>query len=459
MQAEMNRVRRTLLACGLLLLPGCGSGDKQTSAPRYPDVLLITIDTLRTNHLSLYGYELLTSPKLDRLARDSAVFEIAYAPMGATSPAHATLFTSRSPLAHGVVRNGLPLLDEELSLTRILGEHGYRSAAFVSAYPVGHQLGFAQGFDHFDDHFEPAHATFRREGQKRESWAGLVVEGVFDRRGGETARRAREWLEGNAGDAPLFVWVHLFDPHRPYEPPEPFASLFTSPDQDRLERATALYDSELRYTDEQASGVVDAFLSVAPAGLVVITADHGEGLGDHGNRGHNRDLYDEELRVPLLVHWPGHIPPSRILQPAHLIDVAPTLLGLLGLPRGQSAFDGLDLSPHLRGEAERQPERPLWLQRPFYPDGRRDQKGYGFGVRSGPWKLIEAPDEGRRELYNLEQDPTESRDLSAELPERVAQLSERLEHWRRGEVEKAGGRHLEVSTEHREALDALGYLD
>ena len=429
-----------------------------------PNILLVTIDTLRADRLGAYGYDLPTSPNFDRLASTGGLFELAYAPMGATSPSHASLFTSRSPLAHGLVRNGFPLAASERRLSEILRESGYQTAGFVSAYPVGRRLGFAQGFDHFDDDFSMGGGSFRSE-ETRKNWEGETLDGGFDRAGAATVDAALEWLAGSHSkphSKPIFLWVHLFDPHRPYDPPERFASLFTRADQNKRQRESALYDAEIRRTDAELGRLVAAFEALASSPLLIVAADHGEGLWQHGYRTHGHTLYEEELRVPLLIRWGDRIPTRRIEQPAQLIDLVPTLLGLLGL-QADGPFDGLDLSAHLTGAAAVESERPIFLQRPYYEakrgKGARVESGQGLGVRSGRWKLIEFEEENRRELYDLVSDPGERSNLGGREPRRSSALSALIAEWRRGEEQKASGNRFEVTPEDRDAMRALGYTD
>jgi len=427
-----------------------------------PDVLLVTIDTLRADRLGAYGYPRPTSPGFDRLASGGALFEVAYAPMGATSPSHATLFTSRSPLAHGLVRNGFPFAPTEPTLAEVLRASGYRTGGFVSAYPVGRKLGFDRGFDHFDDDFSAGTGSFRA-GEEEATWEGEALRGGFDRSGPATVDAALRWLEGGSPQ-PIFLWVHLFDPHRPYTPPDRFAKLFTDPKQTRREKSAALYDAEIRGVDAELERLVLAFEALSTSPLVLVTADHGEGLWQHGYRSHGHTLYEEELRVPLLFRWPDRIPPQRVQQPAHLIDVFPTLLGLLGL-EADGSLDGVDLGPYLTGEKQVEvvADRPIFLQRPYYEEGRRTgnrvERGHGLGVRSGRWKLIEMEQEQRRELYDLQADPHELEDLSERELRRAAELSSLLSKWRESEERKSTGPGLQVSPEDREAMRALGYTE
>jgi choline-sulfatase len=424
-----------------------------------PPVLLITVDTLRADRVGAYGYSRNTSPWIDALAAGGAIFETAYAPMGTTCPSHATLFTSRSPEAHRVVRNGLHLAQGERTLAEILQDAGYQTAAFVSSFPVARGLGFAQGFDHFDDQFEASEFAIPLD-----RWEGHSVGGVFDRPGAATADRALAWLAGRADTAPLFVWVHLFDPHYPYRPPPSDAARFVrvSDDTEAVERD--LYDAEVYAADREVGRLVAAMEAHASAPpLVVVTSDHGEGLFDHGWRSHNRTLFEEEVRVPLVIHWAGNIQPgTRVSQPAHLIDVAPTILAALGLLEAGPAMDGLDLLPFIRGEQLPDSARPLWLVRPQFAEGRapRGREGAAFGVRVGQWKYIEASKPRTRQLYDLASDPTETRNLADAQRQRSDELSGLIAQWQTAERAKVLAGPVEgPSDEERRALRALGYTE
>lgn len=448
----------------LLTLLACGG-----RAPERPDVLLLTIDTLRADHLGAYGYARPTSPAIDALAAEGALFEVAYAPMGTTCPSHATLFTSRHPLAHGVVRNGLPLLEEETTLAEVMAANGYATAAFVSSYPVSHRLGFAQGFEHYDDDFERAMPIGGREW-----WAGRRVEGNFERGGGETADAVSAWLALRRDSRPLFLWVHLFDPHAPHVAPPQIRALMHAQGPTVLSPLHEGYDAEIRYADAQVQRILEVFEAAAQRPpLVVFTSDHGEGLRDHGWPVHNRYLYEEEVRIPLIFRWKQRIPAGlRLAQPAHLVDLLPTLLSLLKLAPSNDApedSDGTDLSPFLSRGSPPQPylDRTLWLQRPYYSGAGQKplrspelvSEGYGFGLRMGRWKYMEAPKVGRRELYDLENDGQERRDLASVREDHAKQLSARLAEWSRRQLASASARDAEADPEDIQALRALGYAE
>ena len=442
-----------------LQLASCDPSGQPAESAR-PDLLLITIDTLRADHLGVYGYARATSPAIDRLASEGVTVEVAYAPTGATCPSHATLFTSRHPYVHGVLRNGLTLVEEETTLAEMLQDAGYRTAAFISSFPVSHRFGFAQGFDHFDDRFDPKEETVDHE-----RWGRTKVEGGFDRRAGGTARALAQWLEQEQDPRPLFLWVHLFDPHSPYDPPARYARRFRAPSRSNVGRTIARYDEEILYADSLTGEIVDGVERSRPDRelLVVLTSDHGEGLMDHGWQAHARFTYEEELRVPLIFRWKGRLPAGRrVLQPAHLIDVVPTLAALLDMRIDGAVVQGIDLSPHLFGDAEPDRNRPIFLQRPYFPRGRPlvhpDEKGWGLGLRRGHWKYFEAKEENRRELYDVEHDPREKRNLASKRTEKADELSALLATWRERQTAMAVQRNLSIPPDARAGLEALGYL-
>lgn len=445
------------IACAASLLGGCSpSVAPGSSAP--PDVLLVSIDTLRADHVGAYGYARPTTPVIDALSAEGVRFEIAYAPMGATSPSHATLMTALLPPAHGVVRNGLVLADDALTLAERFSAAGYCTAAFVSSYPVRSTFGFAQGFTHFDEAFEARTSTVTFRG-----WEGQPVKGGFDRRAAETTDAAIEWLATRDEACPIFVWVHYFDPHMPHVAPEAWRRFDDEADTPRA-RLVAGYDAEILYTDAQLGRLLEAMavMTASRDRITVVTADHGEGLRDHGNVTHNKYVYDSEVRIPLVFHAPGRIASGRrSLQPAHLVDVATTLAGLVGLDaRG---LEGVDLSAWL-AEAAPEPDvsRPLFLQRPHYADAAPDdpRAEARFGVRSGPWKWIAGGISGPDELYDLVADPGELDDRAAVSPERVARLAEQGAQIASDAArQKLAPAPPRVDEADRRALEALGYVE
>ena len=440
------RSRPQTWTVALAALAACAPGP---SAARRPNVVLVTLDTTRADKLGCYGYYRDTTPALDALAAESLVFERCLAPVSQTLPSHASLFTGLQPLEHGLLANLREELAYELApgavpVAELFREHGYRTAAFIAAEPLKRECGLEAGFD---DWSEPA---------ERHARAGEVVD------------PALAWLAAPA-PAPFFLWVHLFDPHLPYEPPPPYDALF-GPDETQAAylaerrcvagtrryatpRAHDLYDGELRYLDAELAKLLDA-LRARPdwhATVVVVVGDHGEELMQHGDNGHGR-LWDVSLRVPLIARIPG-VAPGRESRPIGMVDVLPTVFARVeGFPERfadwQAAGSGRDvLSLEVAA-------RPFLGILPL--EGRRPP---GYALEEGRWKLV--VERGREQLYDLAADPHELEDRAAEHPEVVARLRERLAELRaeqvaRGRALGAGVLHT-ANPERRRGLEELGY--
>jgi len=392
------------------------------------NLLVVTLDTTRADRLGVYGNTAIETPVVDGLAHEGVLFADAVTPVPATLPAHSSLMTGLYPPRHGVRANGTFRLEPaQLTLAEILEEHGYRNAAAVSAYVLDSSYGLDQGFETYLDDLsrgiQHAPQTFR------ERPAELANEAVSG------------WLAEHA-DEPFFLWMHYFDAHAPYLAPEPFRSRYR---QDP-------YAGEIAYADHQLGRLLAELErhGVRERTLVVVTADHGEGLGEHGEFTHSLLLHDATLRVPLVLHAPGALPPGRVIErQASLVDVLPTVLDLLGI-EAPAELDGHSFLGEL-GPAPR----------PTYVETLATQTLHGwaplFGVRREDWKYVLAP---RPELYDLEVDPAELANLAPEHPELVEELQRELDELagqdraREGEV-VAGAPLDDVS---REALAALGYV-
>ncbi len=421
--------------------------------PVHPNILFVTIDTLRADHCSSYGYGRLTTPNLDRLAREGVRFSRVYAPMPTTLPSHAAMFTGRRPSSLSVLRNGARLGDEARTLAEALRSFGYDTAAVVSSFPVHHRFGLAQGFAFYDDDF----ADGESRGQR--TWEGLEAPQEFSRRADATRERALAWL-GQRGHVdgtstrPFFLWVHFFDPHHPYDPPQEHA-LFASGATTEKARLLARYDGEVHFADHELGRLLEALRSRLDNTLVIATGDHGEGLGDHGYLRHGLFLYDEAVRVPLVVHWPRKIPASRTVdETVELLDLAPTVLGLLGLPGASS--EGRDLAPFLLRRRALGAERPVFLDRRAFDTTTVDGievRGPKRAVVYGGFKYIEAPDERTRELYDLLADPAELENLVERRPAEARTLGALL----RESGAPIGARNR-LPADVAERLRALGYV-
>jgi arylsulfatase A-like enzyme len=427
----VRRLPGPALALALASAAGCAR------APDRPDVLLVTIDTLRADHVSAYGYARPTTPRLDALAGGGVRFATAYAPMATTGPAHATLFTGLLPLWHGMVKNGQPLPAGHRLLAAGLAEAGYRTGAVVSSFALDHRFGLSAGFASYDDRFSGHDATM-----KTEMWEGNPLHAPFDRRAEETRARAVDWLRANGylsrprprDQPPFFLWVHFFDPHSPYDPPPEHRAGFPPAGASPLDADIAAYDGEIHYADAQLGALVDTLAAEGALDrtLMVLAGDHGEGLMQHGHMQHGLHIYEEAVRVPLVLHWPERLPARVIEEPVQLADVAPTVAGLLGLAWPERPGQGRSLAAAARGAERPDPAREVLLQRRRYDEPLLTGevvKGQQFALRAGRWKYIESREESRFELYDLAADPGERRNVVAAAPREAASLPARLARW------------------------------
>ena len=391
-----------------------------TSGPA--NVLLVTIDTLRADHVGAYGDTKAETPGFDRLAREGVLVDDAVSQVPQTRPSHASILTGRYPYEHGVRDNAAgPIVPGMPTLATLLKAAGYDTAAFIGAYPVSRSSGLDRGFDVYDDPFEKA------------------SDGRTERRAQEVVDRALVWL--GRPHTRFLTWVHLFDPHAPYTPPQPFAGRF----------AARLYDGEVAYADSQLQrllGWLDSSGQRART-LVVVTSDHGESLGEHGEEEHGLLVYDATLRVPLVMSWPGHLPAAaRVRGQFRSVDLLPTLLDLLGVPAVKTS--GASRAEVL-ARGGRIPDNES------YAESLYGAIHFGWAqlraLRSQGWKYIEAP---RPELYQLGQDPGELRNV---LPSREAVASgmrQSLARFGGGAADARAAAAIDQAA--LERLAALGYV-
>lgn len=415
--------RRCRPAWGALLLAlaltGCRGGrvGKYSQAP----VILISIDTLRADHLPIYGYAAGSTPHIDALAREGVVFEDAYSQVPLTLPSHTTLLTGLLPPHHGVRDNmGFTLKPEHRTLATRLKAAGAATGAAISAYVLRRQTGISQGFDFYDDELEIK--------------GGTESLGAIQRDGARAVASLTRWVDDHASGR-FFAFLHLYEPHSPYEPPPEF------------DRFPARYDGEIAYADALVGRFLDHLKArgILDRALVVLVSDHGEGLGEHGEAEHGIFLYREEMHVPLIVRLPGGARGgTRVRGTVGLDDVAPTILDLAGLPAG--GMDGHSLREALvEGTAkdERVYSETLF---PRYHFGWSDL----YAATEGSLRYIRAP---RPELYDLGPDPHELKNLASSRAATAADM----EHWldaRRGEAAAPEAESAEV----RRKLEALGYV-
>ena len=396
------KIRFSSLLFGLMLMGLAGLGVLSCRAPggepaaKEPlSLVLVTMDTLRADRVGVYGGIEGLTPNLDALAKRGVVFLDATAHAPLTLPSHASLMTGLFPSHHAVRDNaGFPLDPASETLAEVLSRAGYQTAAFVGAYVLNRRTGISQGFETFVDRFimGTVHLTLSS----------------LERRGPDLAAEAAEWLEN--ASPPFYLWLHLYDPHAPYEAPPAFAEQW--PDRP--------YEAEVATSDWALGDLLRAL----PEGMenhtiVVVTADHGESLGEHGEPEHGIFLYQSTLQVPLIIAGPGLPEGARIADPVRHVDVVPTVLDLLGiLPPGD--LDGESLLPLIAGN-ERETVPISYAESAFghLHFGSSELRA----VRKGEWKHIEAP---RPELYNLREDPTEQQNLHAREPGVVRDLLSEL---------------------------------
>ena len=362
-----------------------------------PSVLLVSIDTLRADHVGSYGYRAAATPVIDALAARGLRFEQAETVTPLTLPAHTSLLSGTFPAFNGVRDNGSFYVGDEITtLAEVLKAHGYRTGGFVGAYVLDHRWGIAQGFDRYYDDFDLS---------RFEMAAGLDA---AQRPGSEVVDHALAWL-ASPSDAPFFAWVHLYDPHSPYVPPEPYRSRFPA-------TLVGAYDGEIAATDAQVGRLIDYLTSSGRLTntVIVVVGDHGESLGEHGEQQHGFFVYDASVRIPLIVAGP-RVPTRAVPDQVRIVDVMPTILELAGV-EVPSAVQGVSLMPLGRGERR----DLLGYSETWYP-----RYHYGWSeltaVRDGRYKFIAAP---RRELYDTQADPGELHDVTASNP-RVADALER----------------------------------
>ena len=363
---------------------------------RKPNILLISLDTCRADYLGCYGKRGAGTRHLDALASHSCLFTNVVSPVPMTLPAHCSMLTGTVPPVHGVHDNfHYRLGDSMTTLAERLRLSGYKTAAAVGSVVMDDRYGLAQGFDIYDDDMD---ADMK------------IAGGHAERRGQEVTDFAVAWLE-NTGDEPFFLFLHYYDPHFPYRPPGQFASIF----------AADPYAGEIAYTDNCVGGVIETLkrLGLYDSTLIVVTSDHGEGRGEHGERLHGFYLYHSTTKVPLIIKRPGTRQAKRIERTVGLIDVTPTIVALAGLPV-PDGMQGVDLSPLMDGKSLDTPKRY------FYGESLTPTK-YGctslLALQTDKWKYIQS---ARPELYDVENDPAELNNLLEREPQRVRTMRNRL---------------------------------
>ncbi|QDV05344.1 Arylsulfatase [Planctomycetes bacterium Poly30] len=425
----------------------------EAAVPGRPNVLIVTIDTLRADHLEVYGYPRVTSPRLTELAEASVVFEQAYAPMATTLPSHTSMFTGVYPHEHGVLANisdgrTYQRREDLMTLAQLFERAGYETEAVVAAFPLDPQFGLNAGFRSYS----------APESKQRPAKANT-----------DEALAALERLA--ASTKPGFLWVHYFDPHGPYNPPYRFEVQFRMDDEIRaylaerrfsersqrptgqwneLEEGIDRYDGEIAYTDFQIQRLLKAAEKNGwlDGAVLAVLADHGEGLNQHDVPGHGL-TWEEQLHVPLMLRIPG-VAPRRIPWPVSLVDLAPTLLHVLDVPGKQEFLAQVTGVDRFRTDIVHGDARILGQSSPRQSEGGEIR----YVLRADRWKL-HLDEEGVTSLYDLDADPFELHDVAGDHGRVVEKLASELEALLK--LQRREVRTLEASEQVEAELRALGY--
>lgn len=415
-------VPRLLLAVLLLASAACGNR---------PNVLVVTFDTTRADHVGYASGDRKLTPNLDRLAGRGAVFSTAISAQPLTLPSHATIFTGRYPYSHGVRNNGTYVLDkQQVTLAERLSAAGYATHAIVSAFVLDSRFGLDQGFRTYDDDL--------LAGRRNESLGTREINAAT------VADKAIAWLDRRKeADEPFLLWLHFYDPHSEYRPPQSAALAYPGEP----------YKGEIHFADQQLGRVLSRLeqLGLEDDTLIVFSADHGEGLGEHDEAEHAMFIYETTTHVPMLLAGPG-VPKRRVDAVVRTADLTPTILELAGIEADTSAFDGASVLPLLEGRSD--PPRSA------YTESLYGRLNFGWAelraLRDSEWKVIESP---LHEIYSLNYDPRETKNLAADQPAGSRRLLARLRQLAAKDP-FALGNHQETALdpEIRKQLAALGYL-
>ena len=397
------------------------------------NVILISLDTVRWDAISAYGAPLVNSPNIGALAEESVVFENAYSPIPVTLPAHATMFTGKNPLDHGVFDNGLyQLAGHHVTLAEILKKNGYRTAAFVSALVMDSRYGLDQGFEVYDDDISDSAV-------------------IGERSGDETTAKAVEWMRSHRKEK-KFIFLHLFDPHAPYEAPEPFSSKMRKLYENYPEYIRD-YVAEIAFVDHCVGYFIRELkaLDLYNESLIVVTADHGESHGEHGENTHGFFIYTSTTKVPLIVRVPDLKSPLRVSESVGIVDITPTIYSLLNIDI-PSEFNGKELRGYIEGKADQFPDR-------FFFSMSIEPSKYGgnnlYGLIQNGYKYIHSTES---ELYDMTHDVYEKNNIIGMQGRRAVKLRERLESilGESSRITDRQGRSVDSGT--RKRLEALGYV-
>lgn len=391
------------------------------------NILLIIIDTLRADRIGCSGYNIET-PHIDSLAYNGVRFKNTVCQYPMTLPSHASILTSTYPPYHGIKNNGNYYLEEGFTtLAEILEENGYMTSAFIGAVVLDSKFGLDQGFNHYED-------TFKTPDYLKIIEAQNLAQDVF--------QSARSWFEKNCQEK-FFAWVHFYDPHAPYIPPSPYDKKYPDP-----------YDGEVAYTDVYVGKLIDMLKDkdIYQRTLIILTSDHGEGLNEHGEMTHGIFLYDTTLKVPLIFHCPGIVPKERVIeQQVRTVDIMPTILDILNI-KMPAQLQGKSLVPLIKKKTSKGFDSYAETYFPLLSNGWSPLKA----LSTEKYKFIKAP---KPELYDLQDDPHELKNIIKEKARIAKDMQERLEELERKFSSEKEPPRRALSFQERERLRSLGYID
>ncbi len=403
------------------------------------NVIIVTFDTTRADHIGVYGKKNANTPNLDNLAKDGVVYEFAMSSIPITLPSHSTIMTGKSPFVHGVRDNGLYILsDQQTTIAEILNDQGYKTAAAIGSFPLTSQFGINQGFDFFNEHI-----TIKQEDMYGDKT--IPKEALFfdERTSTQVNDGIMPWIESHY-KSPFFIWFHYFDPHHPHEPPPPYNQHFIND----------LYQGEIAYSDESLGNVIAQLkrLGVYDNSLIIFTSDHGEGNGEHKEETHSMLVYNSTLHVPLIVKYPKQLNANkRIKSRVALVDVFPTILSVLNIDLEQYS----DIQGHILPKDDKDAK-----DHEIYIETLSAKLSRGWGEQRGlikdDYKYIHGP---QQELYNLSNDPRELINVIAEQSKLAHQMKSDLqEYLDEYKPEITANNTAEMSPKTLNILRGLGYI-
>ena len=439
---------------------GCGGS-------RGPNILLVSIDSLRADHLSCYGHFNETSPVIDAAAGEGARFEKAMAPSPWTLPSHMSMLSSLAPRQHQVTEDHTKLRDEAVLLSEVLADAGYATAGFVSGPYVKAIYGFSQGFDLYDDF-----SAVRRLGRPEQT---IITSPILRKK---TSEWFKKW-DREGREKPFFMFLHMFDVHYDYNPPAPYKMMFDPDykgpvtgikmlnakhfrgdvDPRNIEHLAALYDAEIRFTDFHLGKILNVLrnLGVYDDTILVITADHGEEFFEHGWMSHRRTLFDESIHIPLVMRYPSEIPAGVVVeQMVRTVDIAPTILSLAQIPKPENFGTSSLKAPHAERDLTGLIQNGTWGEAPPVLSFGQLHGGLS-SVRSEKFKVIQR-NNGKPQFYDLEKDPREQSRIKGRKSRELKALRKQLRAWKLAAHPEKLAQPTELSQEQMELLRALGYI-